>query len=202
MRKRDVHIGLYNECFQMPSSRFVNYFARSVDLEHSCIALSPLSGSERVRRLNGKHFSNLELINLMDALDLHNIFALIYFSLNLPGENEETLEASIALAEQMVRSYPHSKLRILSSAHTLDPLSPMAEHPEKFDIAVSMKTFKDWYTYGRETQYGGPEARTEARRGFRTVDGSAGRSVEAMADAWDAAREGYEDCWWPIPPSW
>ncbi len=201
MRKRDVHIGLYNECFQMPSLQFIKYFARSVDLEHSCIALSPLSGSERVRRLNGKHFSNMELINLMDTLNLHNLFALIYFSLNLPGENEETLQESIALAQQMVRSYPHSKLRILSSAHTLDPLSPMAVHPETFDISLSMGCFMDWYEYGRKTQFGGPEARTEAWRGFRS-DGEPGRSVEAMADAWDAAREGHEDCWWPIPPSW
>jgi radical SAM superfamily enzyme YgiQ (UPF0313 family) len=205
MRKRNVHIGLYNECFQMPPLKFIRYFARSVDLEHSCIALSPLSGSERVRRLNGKHFSNMELINLMDSLNLHNVFALVYFSLNLPGENEATLQESIALAEQMVRSYPPSKLRILSSAHTLDPLSPMAEYPEKFDITVSMRNFMDWYHYGLETQFGGPGARTHERRGFRSrdePDGSVGRSVEAMADAWDAARKGHEDCWWPIPPSW
>jgi radical SAM superfamily enzyme YgiQ (UPF0313 family) len=205
IRKRGITIGLYNECFQMPPLKFVKHFARSVDIEHSCIALSPLSGSERVRRLNGKQFSNMELINLMDYLNLHNVFMLIYFSLNLPGENEETLQETIALAEQMTQFYPVSKLRILSSAHTLDPLSPMAEYPEKFDITVSMRSFMDWYEYGRQTQFGGPGARIGEKRGFRsgrTPDGSSTRSLEAMADAWDAARQGHEESWWPIPPSW
>jgi clorobiocin biosynthesis protein CloN6 len=205
IRKRKIRIGLYNECFQMPPLKFVKYFARSVDLEHSCIALSPLSGSERVRRLNGKQFSNMELINLMDALNLYNVFALIYFSLNLPGETEDTLAETLALAEEMTQLYPASKLRILSSAHTLDPLSPMAERPDAFDITLGMRTFMDWYTYGKETQFGGPGARTGERRGFRSnqgPDGSTARSLEAMADAWDAARIGHEESWWPIPPSW
>ncbi len=201
MRERKIKIGLYNECFQLPSLRFVKRFAQAADLEHSCLAFSPLSGSMRVRRLNGKLFTNAELINLLDYLNLQNVFAVVYFSLNLPGETEETLEESIALAKKLCEFYPASRLRILSSCHTLDPLSPMAVHSEKFGIDVTMRSFDDWYTYGRDTQLGGPGARTGAHRGF-TLNSEGARDVEAMADRWDEARLGHEACWWPIPPSW
>ncbi|MBN1874197.1 MAG: SEC-C domain-containing protein [Anaerolineae bacterium] len=201
MRQRKIKIGLYNECFQLPSLSFVKRFAQVVALEHSCLAFSPLSGSERVRRLNGKIFTNSELINVLDALNLYNVFALVYFSLNLPGETGETLKDSIALAQEICKLYPSSQTRILSSCHTLDPLSPMAVHPEKYAIRVTMCSFNDWYMYCRDTQLGGPAARTEAHRGFMLHDPAA-RDLEAMADAWDAARQGYEDSWWPIPPSW
>jgi len=201
MRQRKLKIGLYNECFQLPTPTFVKRFAQIADLEHSCLAFSPLSGSERVRRLNGKIFTNGELINVLDSLNLYGVFALIYFSLNLPGETNATLKESIALAEEICRLYPASRTRILSSCHTLDPLSPMAVHPEKYAIDVTMRSFADWYTYCRETQLGGAAARTEAQRGFLPCDPEA-RTLEAMADAWDAARQGHEECWWPIPPSW
>lgn len=201
MRERRVKIGLYNEFFQLPDPTFIKQFARSVDMDHSCVALSPLSGSEHVRRLNGKRFSDSELINVLDYLNLYNVPIFVYFSLNLPGENEETMQESIALAERIYRLYPSKLLKILSSNHTLDPLSPMQRSPEKFGIKVTWSTFMDFYTYCRETQYASPEARTGAWRGFEATDGRQ-RSVRAMADAWDQARQGREASWWPIPPSW
>ncbi len=201
LRRRGIEIGLYNECFQLPSPAFVRQFGRVVDPEHSCLAFSPLSGAERVRRLNGKLFTNGELINVLDAVMLQGIFALVYFSLNLPGETDQTLVESVALARELCELYPEERIRIMNSCHTLDPLSPMAVHPEKFAIEATMRSFADWYGYCRDTQLGGAEARTEANRGFApSVEGS--RRLEMMADAWDAARTGHEACWWPIPPSW
>ncbi len=201
IRQRNIKIGLYNECFQLPTPAFVKRFAQIAEREHSCLAFSPLSGNERVRRLNGKLFTNAELFNVLDALNLHDIFALVYFSLNLPGENGETLKETIALAERICQLYPPSRIRIMNSCHTLDPLSPMAVYPEKYAIDVTMRTFDDWYTYCRDTQLGGPAARTEMHRGFTPSDPQ-NRALEAMADAWDAAQRAHETCWWPIPPSW
>ena len=66
--ERGVHIGLYNEFFQLPEPAFVDAFAACADLEHSCLALSPLSGSEAVRRLNGKRFSDAELLAVLEQL--------------------------------------------------------------------------------------------------------------------------------------
>lgn len=201
MRKQGVEIGLYNEFFQLPDPAFIKHFARSVDMTHSCLALSPLSGSERVRRLNGKQYSDSELINILDYLNLYNVPIFVYFSLNLPGENETTVEDSIALAERITRHYPSSLLKILSSCHTMDPFSPLQQHPERYGVAAAWSTFMDFYTYCQETRLGGGDARTGQWRGFTSVADEA-RSVERMADAWDAARRGHEKVWWPIPPSW
>ena len=201
MRRERVKIGLYNEFFQLPDPAFIKHFARSVDMTHSCLALSPLSGSEQVRRLNGKRYDDRALINILDHLNLYNVPIFVYFSLNLPGEDLETLQETIALAEEIYSLYPSSLLKILNSCHTMDPYSPMAQHAARFGIKASWTTFADYYAYCRETQFAGPEARTEAWRGFELED-PARRSVEAMADAWDAARRGRESSWWPIPPGW
>lgn len=201
MRKRGVSIGLYNEFFQLPPASLMKHFARSVDMAHSCLAVSPLSGNERVRHLNGKQYTDAELINILDYLNLYNVSILVYFSLNLPGENEMTIHETVRLAETIYNHYPSSLLKIISSCHTMDPLSPMQQHASKYGIEASWTTFEDFYVYCRETQFARPEARTGAWRGFE-LTGSQGRSIAAMADIWDNAREGREACWWPIPPSW
>ena len=196
-----VKMGLYNEFFQLPEGRFVKDFARCVDMAHSCLAVSPLSGNERVRRLNGKRYSNSELINTLDRLNMYNVPIFVYFSLNLPGENDETILESIELAKQIYDMYPSSLLKILTSCHTVDPFCPMSQHPEKYGVQVSMTTFMDFYTYCRDTYLSGPGARTGAWRGFEWANEST-RALGRMADLWDAARVGREKSWWPLPPSW
>lgn len=199
IRNKGIKIGLYNESFQMPKPEFIEEFVKVSDMAHSCIALSPLSGSEQVRRLNGKYFSEEELFDTLDLLNLYNVSIFVYFSLNLLGENEETIQETIDLAERIYAFYPSSLLKILNSLHTIDPLSPLSVHPEKYAIEKSISTFMDYYDYCRNTQFNRPEARTEMHRGFRPLEK---RSVKAMADAWDAARLGRESSWWPIPPGW
>ncbi len=196
---RMTRIGLYNELFQLPTPSFVAAFARSVDLEHSCLALSPLSGSEHVRRLNGKRFSNDELFAMLELLKQYKIPIFVYFSLNLPGEDEATLRETIDLAERIYDLYPSSLLKILNSCHTLDPLSPMSEHPERFAIEADFCSFMDYYRYCRDTRLSSPLSRTEALRGFAP---ERERLLERMADLWDAARQGRESSWWPLPPGW
>jgi clorobiocin biosynthesis protein CloN6 len=201
LRASGIQIGLYNEFFQLPRPEFIEEFARSADMEHSCVALSPLSGSERVRRLNGKFYSNDELFHTLSVLNQYNISVVVYFSLNLPGEDDRVIQETVDLAQAIYAFYPPSLLKILTSCHTIDPLSPMNVRPEKYGIQVSMSTFQDYYAYCRGTQLATPEARTEAHRGFTPLDPGS-RSLPAMADLWDQARLGKESSWWPVPPGW
>jgi hypothetical protein len=201
LRDSGVRIGLYNEFFQLPSLSLIDEFVESVDLEHSCVALSPLSGSEAVRRLNGKHYGDAALFEVLDRLGQYGVSIFCYFSLNLPREDERAMQQSVALAEKIYEIYPPSLLKILTSSHTMDPLSPMSAHPAKYGIEVSMSSFADYYNYCRDTQLTAPEARGEAHRGFVPADPDA-RSLESMADAWDRARRGRESSWWPVPPGW
>jgi radical SAM superfamily enzyme YgiQ (UPF0313 family) len=201
LRKETIKIGLYNEFFQLPPSGFMKEFVRTADMEHSSVALNPYSGSDRVRRLNGKRYGVAQLLNALDELNLYDIPIIVYFSLNLPGEDEEAVQETIDLARSIYDQYPHSRLKILNSCHTVEPLSPMEQRPERYDVEVQWHTFRDWYEYCRKTQFQLPGSRTGEWRGFEVL-APAERSVEAMADAWDAQRQGREDCWWPIPPSW
>jgi hypothetical protein len=201
LRDSGVQIGLYNEFFQLPKPEFVAEYAQSVDLEHSCVALSPLSGSEEVRQLNGKFYSNAQIFDMLALLNQYNLSIFVYFSLNLPGEDENTIHETVNLAERIYDFYPSSLLKILTSCHTIDPLCPMNVDPAKYGIEVDMLTFMDYYDYCRDTQLAAEAARTEAHRGFRPGAPGA-RDLAKMADIWDAARQGRESSWWPVPPSW
>lgn len=199
LRERQIKIGLYNELFHMPDPEFIEEYCEVADITHSCIALSPLSGNAEVRRINGKYFTEEELFDTLDLLQMYNMPILVYFSFNLLGENEETIHESIELAERVYQLYPASLLKIINSLHTLDPLAPLSVVPAKYGVEKSLHTFKDYYDYCAATGLNGPGARTGLHRGFKLLKD---RNLEAMADAWDKARVGREESWFPIPPGW
>ena len=201
LRNSGAKISIYNEFFQNPEPAFIDDFARSVEMNHSSVVLSPLSGNERVRRLNGKHYSNVALFDTLEYLSRYNIYLLVYFSLNLPGETNETFQETLNLARDVYDFYPTEYLRILNTVHTIDPFSPMNLFPDKFGIESSMKSFMDFYNYCRDTQYSSPKARSELNRGYKLKDINA-RTLESMANAWDEMGAGKEPVWFPVPASW
>jgi radical SAM superfamily enzyme YgiQ (UPF0313 family) len=201
MDQHRIRMGLVNEFYQLAPDAFIEGFAKRVVMKHSCVALSPLSGAERVRRLNGKTFTNEEFWHTLTILKEHGVPLLVYFSLNLPGETEQTFEKALALAERVYSFYPLHLLRIIKSYHTLDPLSPMGMHPEKYGIELSMSSFADFYKYCQLTCCNEPGARTGMHRGYRSVGPRVG-SLQAMADKWDARGVGRELNWAPLPPGW
>jgi radical SAM superfamily enzyme YgiQ (UPF0313 family) len=200
-RASGLKIGIYNEFFQLPSPEFITDFVHTVNLEHTCVAFSPLAGNERVRRLNGKHYNNDALFDILALLNQENVYIFVYFSLNLPGETSQTFQETIRLARQIFEFYPTSLLQIFNTVHTVDPFSPMGLHPEKYGIKTSMSTFVDYYDYCRDTRLAGDSARTELYRGF-TLNDPTLRDLEAMADVWDAEHLGKEAGWRPIPAKW
>ncbi len=131
----------------------------------------------------------------------YNLFIFVYFSLNLPGENDQTFRETLDLARTIYSFYPSSLIQIFNTVHTVDPFSPMGLHPEKYGIKTSMSSFLDYYNYCRDTRYAGETARSEIHRGFTLNDPDA-RQLENMADAWDAERLGKEQGWRQIPAKW
>jgi hypothetical protein len=65
-------------------------------MTHSCVALSSLVGTERVRRLNGKHYSNQQLFEILDVLSQHEFYIFVYFSLNLPARDDRDIPEHFA----------------------------------------------------------------------------------------------------------
>ncbi len=198
LRKRGVKIGIYNECFQLPTDEFIADFVRSVDLPHSELALTLLSGSERVRRLNGKSFSNRKLFRVLSTLKRHGVPIYVYFSLNLPGEDERAFEKTLTLARRIAAFYPPHILKMTNQCHTVDPCSPMSMEPQKYDVRVSMHTLMDYYNYCQQTYIARPDIDRGAFRGFTYGDRRTA-SIEALARKWDEFCAGQEARCFPVP---
>jgi hypothetical protein len=166
LSRRKVRIGLYQEAFQLPSEDYIEAYSECADLKHSQIALSPLSGDERVREMNGKHYSNHELFTLTKVLRRRRIPLAIYYSFNLPGQDEAAMRKTMFVTERLGQSYPHPLLMVYNQPHTLDPCSPMSLHPEDFGISVELRSFQDYFDYCRLTAVELPGVQGNAQRGF------------------------------------
>jgi radical SAM superfamily enzyme YgiQ (UPF0313 family) len=201
LRRRQVGMGIYDELFQLPEDEFLDAFAEVAQPEHSELVFSPLSGSEDVRRLNGKRFSNQELLHALSRLKAYDMPVFIYFSLNLPGENERTFRQTLRLAEEIARLYPARILRMANMLHTVDPCSPMSRDPAAHGVKVTFKTFQDYYTYCRETPSARDNAPLGSWRGFEP-ESKAMRSLEQMARQWDGFCRGQRAECMPVPPVW
>jgi len=201
LQRREVRIGLYNEFFQLPTDEFLRLFTETADLNHSEVAITLLSGDEKVRRLNGKFFSNRRLFQVLSWFRRYRIPIFVYFSTNLPGETERTFQRTIRLARQIARYYPGELLRMHNMCHTLDPLSPMSLVPDGYGIRVEMHSFMDYYHYCQRTAYARPDVARGNWRGFRVANRPQ-NEVEAMARQWDAFCAEQEFRCYRVPWGW
>jgi len=201
MREQQVSIGLYIEFFQLPSDEFLQELLLSVDIPHTELAFSPLSGSERVRRINGKNYLTAKLLSILDQLKNTGVSVFIYFSLNIPGEDEKTLRQTLRLANEISHIIPPQHLRMINMVHTLDPCSPISRQPKKFNQKLQFQTFKDYYTYCKET----PVLRTGLElgewRGYRTL-GQPTQVLEKMAQQWNRFCAQQPSRCYPVPRTW
>ena len=180
---------------------FLKAFAETANLDHTEIAISPLSGDEKVRQRNGKFYSNKRLLEMLRTLKQYNIPIFVYFSLNLPGETPKTFKRTLKLAEQINRLYPPELLRMLNPSHTLAPLSPMLCTPATFDIEVQYRTFQDYYTYCKGTGWQPRYVTRGQHRGFE-VTGRPAQVVEQMAQQWDSFANDQASRCYPVPRGW
>lgn len=183
MKKKDLKIGIYNEFFQLPSAEFLKELADRGVIPHSQVVLSPLSGSERVRRFNGKLFTNSQFFGTLSLLKKYSFPATVYFSINLPLEDNETFKATLQMAQEIHDFYPVELLKMTNICHTIDPCSPMSLEPDKYLIEVNMKTFMDYYKYCQLAVTVTSSEGIDNLRGFRIAPPKR-RSVGDMVAAW------------------
>ncbi len=183
MRRKKFHLGLWHQQFQLPSREFIDAFARSVRIGTSLLELSPISGNEKVRRLNGKFFSNEQFLRALKECRAREIPLFIYFSLNLPGENAETHQETIALARRVHDIYPSRLLRMANMFHTIDPGSAIARRPERFGLRYRWDGFLDYYRYGQRSTAAKDDEEVTALRGFETIRQ---RPLAEMFEQWVA----------------
>lgn len=184
-----VQPGLYVESFQLPSLPLLDALAAHADPAHSELAITPLSGDLHVRRRNGKHYDNQALLDRLDASWARDISIFLFFSLNLPGEDEHTLPATLDLTRRLLDRAPPGLLRIISICHTLDPGSPLAEAG---GLEIGFHRLEDWVAHGRQPR---PWTFYEGERGFSMP----GRDLPAMVGRWDALCAETDGVLIPVP---
>ena len=194
-------MGLYNEFFQLPPAVFLKSFASVCDMRHTEVAISPLSGDEQVRRLNGKYFDNAKLMATLQVLRQYRVPVFVYFSLNLPQETRRAFRKTLALAKEIGDFYPDDLLRMINTCHTLDPASPMAQDPDSFDIDVHYRSFEDYYNYARGTRWQPRQVVRGQHRGFE-MPWRPAEAVEEMAKQWDRFAKSQSYRCFAVPRGW
>lgn len=196
LARRDARPGLYIESYQLPSETLLDGVSRIAHPDDTEFAITPLSGNEATRKRNGKFYSSDDLLRALDALARRDLSVSIFFSLNLPGEDDRTIQETVALAERILSAFPVERLRLIDIAHTLDPASPMLRAPSVFGIErVTLRSFADYVAYGRRLGAAGPAVLDEASRGFVIP----GRNLPEMAAAWDALAARHPGVVVPVP---
>lgn len=183
MRRKKIRLGLWHQQFQLPSRDFLDALGRTARIETSLLELTPLSGSEKVRRLNGKFFSNRQFLRALMECREREIPLFVYFSLNLPGEDAETTRETLALARQVHEMYPSRLLRLANMFHTIDPGSAISRRPERFGLRCQWNGFLDYYCYGQRSTEARDDEAVTALRGFETIEK---RPLADMFEQWVA----------------
>ena len=186
--------GLYLESFQLPSRSLLRGLARHGDPRHSEVALSPLSGHAGVRRAAGKHFGDDHLLRTLRELAERDLSTSVFFSLNLPGEDHETLEATLTLAERVLQDDRRGLVRVVNLCHTLDPASPLWRDPPGFGLRGAGR-----WGLAEYLTYGAGDASRSLREEARGL--VAGRDLAAMARRWDTWCAGWPGRAVPLRPT-
>lgn len=143
LRDEKIEIGAYIEINNLPGEEFAKEFERTFTPEFSTLAITPLSGSEKIRMKNGKDFTNRAFLNKIELLEESGIPYALYFATGLPFESETSFNKTLLLAEK-VTCGSHLKM-IFNTPFTIDPGSPMYNSPEKYGVFPHLRNFNDYY---------------------------------------------------------
>lgn len=140
MRQLKFRFNLYFEAWGLPSDELVDSMAKTFGRAE--IALSPVSGSENIRRLNrGFFYTNQALIRTIARCKSKNISFQVHFSIGLPFETERDVLETMALIKLLKK---HPAVTICVEPVLLDPGSPMFLKPKNYNITLHRKSLRDF----------------------------------------------------------
>lgn len=149
VRALRLSIGLYLESFSLPSKNYLLDIMDTFNLNKSIIIISPLTGDETLRKKNGKYFSNSELYNFLQFATENNINVQLYYSMNIPGEDNKTFEKTLNQMEYIFKNYKVKLNMMTCQIVVLDPLAPA-----RSILPINntyLNSFLDYYNYCKST---------------------------------------------------
>ncbi|MGQ9508325.1 MAG: radical SAM protein [Thermodesulfobacteriota bacterium] len=147
IRKTKIQMECFFESFGLPTKDFIHSFKETFPGPKSFIALSPDTGSERMRNIHkGYPYSNQSLMETLDQLKTKGIFCDLFFTIGLPFETKEDINETIRLQKTIRRWYPNVRA-IRTFTIEMEPASPWHLHPEIYGVKTQLHNFIDYYHY-------------------------------------------------------
>ena len=144
IRASGVKPGLYLECFQLPTKDYIDDMLQTFGAENLVLVISPISGNEKLRRENGKLFSNDDLFDIVSYIMENKIPLQLYYTLNLVGETREQFYDTYIQMNYLRNVLNLQRVNVFYQHVVIDPLAGMRDFPE---IEVHINTFMDYYRY-------------------------------------------------------
>lgn len=145
IRENNIKIGLYFESWALPTLELIREFKKTFDIHNSRIAISPETGSEKLRKLNrGFPFSNRELFKTLDFMEVNGVNFDVFFTIGLPFEKITDTFETKRMIKSIRRKYRRI-WRLMTWSVQLEPGSPIFENPKKFGIETERRCFMDFY---------------------------------------------------------
>ncbi|WP_455684808.1 B12-binding domain-containing radical SAM protein [Thomasclavelia sp.] len=144
IKRLNIKPGLYLECFQLPSIKFIKDILDTFEKENILLVISPISGNEELRKQNGKYFNNIDFFKVLDFIKQNRIKLQLYYTLNLYGETKKQFNETIDQIKYIRYELELNKRNIYYQPVVVDPLAGMRNFEK---IEVSYNTFTDYYEY-------------------------------------------------------
>jgi len=145
LQEEDLSPHFYFECWSLPTEEFVAEFAKAFPGDKGTIALSPESGSAKVRRRNkGFKYSDEELFDAMDMLERYQVNFDLFFSVGMPFETEHDVPLTRDMIAKARDLYAYLRW-VLVMPMQMEPGSPMFNRPDKFGITTDRRSLMDFY---------------------------------------------------------
>ncbi|MGL1936752.1 MAG: radical SAM protein [Fibrobacterales bacterium] len=146
-----ITCGVTFECWGLPSEAFIRSFKENTQGSRSLIALSPETGSEKVRRENKSfYYSNEALYKTMETLLECNVSTILYFTAGIPGESASDIQETVALSKDLKKRFGKIIDGIFCLPVQIEPGAPLFENPDKYGVDSKRSCFLDFYnSHGR-----------------------------------------------------
>lgn len=144
IKQHDITNEIVTELFAPAKKTFIKKLADSVQKFN--IEISPESHDESIRKICGKHYSNMAMEeNIKTALDLGCGKFDIFFMIGLPQQTEASVMETIDYCEYLLMRYGEKVVPFISPlAPFLDPGSIAYEHADEYGYIIRFKKFEDY----------------------------------------------------------
>jgi radical SAM superfamily enzyme YgiQ (UPF0313 family) len=150
IRKKNLKFGGVMDIWENIDSDFLKEFSATFEKENSALTISPISGNEKVRKKFGKLYGNREFMETILKLKKENIPVEVYFSYYLPFENYKFFKETLEILNNLKNIFSNKKIFLECKPAVIDPGSLLFENPEKYDVEILKKNFRNFYNSSKK----------------------------------------------------